>query len=212
MSVRGALALVGSDAADDIFGGVNAGVRLQVPSRVAPFVGVGGFVGYSRERTDASDDLIDNDDDGSIDELGEEKTRSDGGFVSIYPEVGVHVWLNSSTRLTASAAYNITTEGRDHDFWFIGIGLSFLLRSEEPDWGDFLESSNFEDDATPPETRPTGRSRLVEPIPPEVVPEHEAVSDHDESDHEKSAEQNKLATPANRFIRRATRNVDSAIE
>ena len=53
-----------------------------------------------------------------------------GGFIypqsCVYPEIGVHYWLNSSVRATASGAYYVTTEGRDSDFWFYGASLSFL--------------------------------------------------------------------------------------
>jgi hypothetical protein len=116
--------LVGTGA-DDWFAGIDLGLRTQSPSRLAPFAGVGTFLGGNNHRVLAVDDHRDNDDDGSVDERGEMK--DDPHFLaSFYPELGVHFWMNSSTRLTASAQYHITTEGRDSDFWFIGFTLSFL--------------------------------------------------------------------------------------
>lgn len=116
--------LVGTGA-DDWFAGLDLGLRAQSPSRIAPFAGVGTYVGGNNHQVLAVHDHIDNDDDGSVDERGEKK--DDPGFLaSVYPELGVHVWLNGSTRMTASAQYHLTTEGRDADFWFFGLSFSFL--------------------------------------------------------------------------------------
>lgn len=123
--------LVGTGA-DDWFAGVDLGLRTQSPSRFAPFAGVGTFLGGNNRQVLAVDDHRDNDDDGSVDERGEMK--DDPRFLaSFYPELGAHFWLNSSTRLTASAQYHITTEGRDSDFWFIGFSLSFLRDAIQDD-------------------------------------------------------------------------------
>lgn len=123
------LAALGGTGRENWFLGANTGIRLQPPTRLAPFVGVGGFAGLNWAESNARGDGVDNDDDGSIDELGETKTNFDG-LASIYPEVGVHYWLGAHTRLTASASYWITTSGRDDDFWFIGAGISFLERPQ----------------------------------------------------------------------------------
>ena len=62
-------------------------------------------------------DGLDNDDDLSIDEVGE--TESEVTFFNaVYPEIGMHYWVTGSTRLTGSASYFITSDGRDSDFWF----------------------------------------------------------------------------------------------
>ena len=126
LSRRVGLALLASEAADDLFTGVNAGLRVQPPARLAPFAGLGVFAGFSRETVDADFDGLDNDGDGFIDEPGEVDRRTDGALASIYPEVGAHFWLTARTRLTASAAYHVTTLGRDHDFWLYGVGLAIL--------------------------------------------------------------------------------------
>ena len=119
------LAVLGGTGANDIFLGSNTALRVQSPSRLAPFVGVGMFHGYSENETPARGDWLDNDADGSIDEVGETETEY-GWLSAVYPELGVHYWLNSSVRATASGAYYVTTEGRASDFWFYGASLSFV--------------------------------------------------------------------------------------
>lgn len=125
LSAHAGLALLGGTGADDLFLGLNSGLRVQPPSRLAPFAGVGMFHGYSEHEYPARADWRDNDSDGSIDEFGETGTEY-GWLSAVYPEIGVHYWLNSSIRATASGAYYVTTEGRDSDFWFYGASLSFL--------------------------------------------------------------------------------------
>ncbi|MCG8653876.1 MAG: hypothetical protein MI861_28815, partial [Pirellulales bacterium] len=49
---------------NDVFTGADVGIRLQTPTRLAPFVGAGAFAGYADEVVPADDDWIDNDDDG----------------------------------------------------------------------------------------------------------------------------------------------------
>lgn len=115
--------------ADDWFLGADLGLRVQSPSRIAPFAGLGTFAGGNARPVLAIDDHVDNDGDGSVDERGEYRTAADF-MASVYPELGVHFWLNGGTRLTASAQYHLTTDGRDSDFWFIGLSLSFL---DDPD-------------------------------------------------------------------------------
>jgi hypothetical protein len=125
LAANAGLAVLGGTGADDVFFGVNSALRVQSPSRFSPFAGIGMFHGHSELQVPASDDFIDNDSDGSVDERGE--TNSEYGWLSaVYPEVGVHYWMNSSVRFTASGAYYVTTEGRASDFWFYGASFSFL--------------------------------------------------------------------------------------
>ncbi|MBC8354227.1 MAG: hypothetical protein H8E66_19715 [Planctomycetes bacterium] len=113
---------------DEGYLGLDAGVRLQTPSRVAPFVGVGTFHGVSRGVELADWDGRDNDDDGWIDEFGEEESGVDDWLSAVYPEVGAHLWVNANWRLTAYGRYFVTTEGRDHDDWLIGMQLAAFSR------------------------------------------------------------------------------------
>lgn len=129
VEVRAGLKGLLGTGAEDWYAGVDLGARVQAPSRLAPFAGVGTFIGGNGRQVGARDDNIDNDDDGAIDERGETKTR--GEFLaSVYPELGVHYWLTSDLRMTGSAQYHVTTDGRDSDFWFIGISFSWLDSSE----------------------------------------------------------------------------------
>lgn len=116
--------LVGTGA-EDWFAGLDLGLRTQLPSRLAPFAGVGTYLGANSRSELATGDGRDNDGDGSIDEFGE-RDNEYSFLGSVYPELGIHFWLNGSTRLTASAQYHLTTEGRDADFWFIGFTLARL--------------------------------------------------------------------------------------
>jgi hypothetical protein len=123
---RVALAGLAGTGAKDLFVGIDGGLRFQTPTRLAPFVGVGTFLGYNKREVWGWRDGIDNDGDLQIDEPDEE--RAEYGFLAaVYPELGAHFWLNSRTRLTASGAYYVTTDGRDTDFWFFGLGIGMLL-------------------------------------------------------------------------------------
>ncbi|MFP6765656.1 MAG: hypothetical protein VB858_18650 [Planctomycetaceae bacterium] len=115
--------------ATDWFIGPEAGVRIQTPTRVAPFVGAGGFLGINRFYENADRDGIDNDDNGFVDEPGEQE-KSYKTFAAVYPEAGIHAWLNGTTRLTASGRYYVTEEGRDDDFWYAGVSLSWVISND----------------------------------------------------------------------------------
>lgn len=123
-TTRTSLSLFSAGAGDDTFFGLDLGTRLQVPARLAPFVGAGVYVGFAEEEVLADHDRIDNNEDGFIDEYGETRDRMSGAFASIYPELGTHFWINSSWRLTANSRYLVTTEGRDADGWLVGFGVA----------------------------------------------------------------------------------------
>lgn len=122
MTTRASLTLMANG--EDLFTGADGGLRLQTPSRLAPFVGLGVFAGAARETVPARDDFIDNDEDGAIDEFDEEDERFTGALAAVYPELGLHFWWNSNTRLTAYSRYMITTDGRESDDWLSGIGIA----------------------------------------------------------------------------------------
>ncbi|MCU0708052.1 MAG: hypothetical protein MUF23_07155 [Pirellula sp.] len=107
------------------FVGAEAGLRAQLPSRIAPFVGVGGFAGASRTVRDTPDG-IDNDDDDVIDEPDEKRSDVDDLLVAIYPELGVHAWINGQWRATVGARYFNTSLSSDYDDWMIGGQLTFF--------------------------------------------------------------------------------------
>jgi hypothetical protein len=124
----GRLALSGYLGEGEGFGGLDAGIRVQTPTRIAPFAGVGMFHGASRGVEPADNDGIDNDDDMWIDEPDEEKTTVDGWLSVVYPEIGAHLWIDGNWRLTTYGRYLVTTEGRDQDDWLLGMQLTAFRR------------------------------------------------------------------------------------
>jgi hypothetical protein len=132
---RGAASVLWADTAEEVFAGLTLGVRTQTPSRIAPFAGLGGHVSITPyfEYVDADFDNIDNDDDDWIDEPGEQRKEFEY-FAAIYPEVGVHLWATPRLRITGSAAYMLTSQGRDSDFWFFGLNIARLRLRSERDW------------------------------------------------------------------------------
>ncbi|TWT93919.1 hypothetical protein [Stieleria varia] len=124
--LTGRASLMGMANSDDWFTGVDTGLRLQTPTRLAPFVGLGAYAGFASEEVLADDDGKDNDDDGRIDEYREQDEVFSGAFAALYPEVGTHFWWTPGVRLTGFGRYMVSTEGRDSDDWMIGIGVAFF--------------------------------------------------------------------------------------
>ncbi|MFO0923424.1 MAG: hypothetical protein U0905_13150 [Pirellulales bacterium] len=122
------MSLGGYTSEDQGYVGVDGGIRLQTPTRLAPFVGLGTTNGFSRSVEDGTHDGRDNDDDQFIDEPGETITGIDRTFFSIYPEVGAHFWLNGRWRLTTFGRYMMTSFGRDDDDWMIGGSVAAFAR------------------------------------------------------------------------------------
>ncbi len=109
-----------------LHGGFEAGMRANAPGKIAPFIGAGLLIGSWSTDELADSDGIDNDDDGVVDEIGEEAEVTDY-LLATYPEAGVHLWLTEAVRLTASYRYYITTRGRDSDRALYGFGLGFAF-------------------------------------------------------------------------------------
>ncbi|MFM9965224.1 MAG: hypothetical protein ACKV2Q_28840 [Planctomycetaceae bacterium] len=118
------LALAGqfNSGAGNAFAGLNSAVHVSTPTRVAPFIGAGLFGGLD---VATIINTLGNDDED--DDVETTKTQLLG---AVYPEAGVHVWLNGRTRLSASASYWVTTAGRHDDFWYYGLGLTFSFGPE----------------------------------------------------------------------------------
>jgi hypothetical protein len=113
---------------EDAYLGGDLGLRLQVPSRIAPFAGAGVFAGYAKKTVLRDEDGEDNNDDGAIDEPGEEDERISGAIAAVYPELGIHYWWTPQVRLTGHGRYLITTDGRDSDDWLIGGGIAVFRK------------------------------------------------------------------------------------
>ena len=119
---RIALAALGYEDDYPASGGVLLGGRLQSPSRIAPFVGSGIYVGQTPEIS-LAEDGIDNNSNGIIDDDDEVKQEFIGALV---PEVGCHYWLSSMWRVTGSASYYITTTSSDDQFLMFNVSLARL--------------------------------------------------------------------------------------
>jgi hypothetical protein len=124
--LTGRASLMGMSNGEDWFTGADSGLRLQVPSRLAPFIGAGLYAGYADEVVPASNDNIDNDDDGFVDEAGEDKQRLSDAIAAIYPEAGAHFWWTPNIRLTGYGRYMVTTAGRATDDWLFGVGIALF--------------------------------------------------------------------------------------
>jgi len=127
-SGRLSLALLYSENIDEnFFTGANLGLRISLPYRISPFLGIGAFGGYTKETISAEDDFTDNNDDGIVDEHGEEKEAIDEVLFSIYPEVGLIIWITESFGISGNASYQIASAGRDHDYWYYGGFMTFAI-------------------------------------------------------------------------------------
>ena len=130
--ISGGLSGIAGTGARSAFVGPEFRSRLVLPGRVSPFVGVGAFTGINWFDKPAENDGIDNDDDLFVDEPGEKQENMDA-FLAVYPEVGAHLWVNGTWRLSGSARYYVNTEGRDADFWFFGLSFGCVGRQEPDD-------------------------------------------------------------------------------
>ena len=118
-----------SDDLHDAFFGGKLGTRIQSPSRIAPFVGVGGFAGLFHKGSAGDALWLALQDDDDCDCNDPDWGPGDDGLhpmFAVYPEAGIHYWLNSDTRLSASISYMVSTEGRDYDYLLLGFSLTSL--------------------------------------------------------------------------------------
>ena len=108
--------------------GLDAGARLQTPTRLAPFVGVGGSAGLLLQ--DAVPLLVEAafESDNQIESFTQSESDSVGGIAAVYPEVGMHFWLDGRIRLTAFGRYLVTSEGREFDDWMVGGQIAIFSR------------------------------------------------------------------------------------
>lgn len=98
-------------------GGAEAGIRLQSPSRVAPFVGLSGFLGKApfQDPDPGAPPSFDDEDDDAL-------------AAAFSPEVGCHFWLTPHWRLsghvTHSFAYIEGSNGADYTSG--GVTIAYL--------------------------------------------------------------------------------------
>ncbi|MEZ6059209.1 MAG: hypothetical protein R3C19_02490 [Planctomycetaceae bacterium] len=127
--------------------GLDVSARLQTPTRLAPFIGVGGYLGGGSDVSAVSDGR-DNDHDGFIDEVGEKRSQ---GIFTLYPEAGLHFWMTPKSRLSLVAQVHLAPQSDVDDFGYVGVqwsildGLHGLWNSEDGDG----EWSRLRDDELP---------------------------------------------------------------
>lgn len=113
-------------------GGLDLGLRLQAPSRLAPYVGVSGFVGA------APGDYLDALQDDGDPLFPDEEPHKDTLAAAVSPEAGVHFWLSPAWRLSAGVRHTFADfEGPGHaEYTTVGLALAWLdvpgLRSRKP--------------------------------------------------------------------------------
>ena len=123
---EGRVGIKGMLNSGDPTAGLNAGLSVQTPTRLAPFLGVGSYLGFGNIAVNA--DGRDNDNDGRIDEHDEEENKT---VFSIYPEAGLHLWMTSRVRCSLVGQYHFTPEGGVDDFAYGGLQLTFVATPEE---------------------------------------------------------------------------------
>ena len=121
------LAATGFTSEGNAFVGGDVGVRLQSPTRLAPFVGVGSAVGLgvvdvavAEIQSALGADSEDIDD-----------TLSESAMVGVvYPEIGVHYWLNGRFRVSALARHNFSysSHAESLEGWLVGAQIGFFIR------------------------------------------------------------------------------------
>jgi len=102
--------------------GVTGGARVQTPSRLAPFMGIGAYGGVTPYNLH-DDDGFDDDGNGLVDDFGEE---TNDHVLAIYPEAGVHFWLTPEWRITASTSYWVAVTDEVDGFWMWNLSLARL--------------------------------------------------------------------------------------
>ena len=91
-------------------GGVSGSVRLHSPTRLSPFVGIGGQIAGG-EKPEGW--------------FSEEISEPVGYFAGVF-ESGVHYWVTPNTRLTGFANFTAPSTGRRNDQWTFGVGFTWL--------------------------------------------------------------------------------------
>ncbi len=101
--------------------GAEAGIRLHAPTRLTPYVGLSGDVGFSGLHSG----YVNNRSHRSNPNYPTGTVSKASGLVAAVPEVGVSYWLNSSTRLNAGASYYFALD--QSSFLLFGTSLEFVL-------------------------------------------------------------------------------------
>ena len=107
---------------DPLSGGALGAVRFQTPTRLAPFAGVGAYVGFTPDERVANDGL-DNDHDGEFDEWDESENDV---VLALVPEAGCHLWITPGWRATGAVSYLVTDNDQENNFLMFSVSLAHL--------------------------------------------------------------------------------------
>lgn len=97
LEARGGLSLLAGENGVGVTGGGELGARIQLPTRLAPFVGGGLYAGYLPDINEISLG-------GSMSGPSDED-NDDLLVAAAYPEAGIHFWMSPTWRLTASVSH-----------------------------------------------------------------------------------------------------------
>lgn len=127
--------------------GIRGGARIQTPTRLAPFTGIGFYGGIGSESDDCN--------------CGRKEAV---GMAAVYPEAGLQFWCSGRVGLSVSSQYWMPTNGRDSDFWFHGITVTVLEDTREGVPRDIGEPQSIRID--PPNFRASAQDTFDSLEPP----------------------------------------------
>lgn len=125
VSAHGGLSLLAGENNLGLTGGVDAGMRIQLPTRLAPFIGAGIYAGMLP-------DLFQSDEDDIFRDPADQEDESEFAAAA-YPELGIHFWATPQWRLTTSLGYYVpfSSIGEAEEFAMLRVGLA---RMNIPGW------------------------------------------------------------------------------
>ncbi|MEZ5944135.1 MAG: hypothetical protein R3C18_22310 [Planctomycetaceae bacterium] len=121
--LNGMLTITGGDGFALL--GVRAGARLQTPTRLAPYAGVGAYAGIGPSSKPVPVPA------NPFEERDDYVTQ---GIVAVYPEAGIHWWATGRVGVSAGSQYWMTSEG--DGFWYHGLTLTVLADGKPPALSD----------------------------------------------------------------------------
>jgi len=92
---------------------------------LVPFAGLGVTLAAAGESFPAEEDDVDNDNDGAVDEDGEESSRITDLFAGLTPEVGLLIQPRANLSFCPLFRYYLKSTGLDDSQWVFALGLHF---------------------------------------------------------------------------------------
>lgn len=120
-----------------IAGGAELGLRVQTPTQLAPFVGVGTFLGWQEQKTTTT--TVSKESFWGLHSTSTTTETKTKGLATVYPEVGVIFWVSPHVYLATRAAYNFTSLRHDKESWMLGLELGLGMKPDAestPDEGE----------------------------------------------------------------------------